>query len=116
MTRCGMTRTGMTRTGITRAAAALVLLAVCAPGAGARPADIRGVPPPGIVKSAATSCAGGAVIGALVVYVGGLGAVMPIAGMFCGLSVALTAAGAVTDGLTRIVDQYLGKPATEVPR
>lgn len=46
---------------------------------------------PGIIESALAACAGGAVIGVLVVaYAGPMDAMGPTAGLFCGLSVAAT--------------------------
>lgn len=97
-------------------AAAVMLLTVLAPAAGARQTEIGRTAPSGIVEAAATSCFGGAVIGALIVYAGGMSAVAPTAGMFCGLSVALTAVSAVTTRLTLIVDTFLGQPTTEAQR
>jgi hypothetical protein len=79
--------------------------------------------PPGIVESALTTCAGGAMIGALLAYAGtlgpvGLGAVAPGAGLFCGLSVVATVFTAAGDRISRLVDRLFGderKPAPEAP-
>ena len=72
------------------AAALLLLLPLVAPAtAVAQEHTIVVVQqPPGLVESAIASCAGGAMIGALVVYASGVGGVGSTAGLFCGLSVA----------------------------
>jgi hypothetical protein len=67
--------------------------------------------PPGLVESAVASCTGGAVIGAmigaLVVFAGGFGAIAPAAGLFCGLSVAASMVTATAEELSRVVDRLL---------
>ncbi len=100
----------------------LVLLLPGAPGpAGARERSFVASPhPPGAVESALTSCAGGAMIGALLFYAGtlgpvGLGAVVPGAGLFCGLSVVATVFTAAGDRLSRLVDRFLDTKAPAAP-
>ena len=75
-------------------AALMLLLLSAAPGpAGAQERTVVVVPQtPGLVETAIASCAGGAAIGALVVYSTGMGAIGPTAGLFCGLSVAASLA------------------------
>lgn len=64
--------------------------------------------PPGVVESALAACAGGAVIGALVVaYAGPMEALGPTAGLFCGLSVAATVVSTATVWTWRTVTGVL---------
>jgi hypothetical protein len=89
-----MTRAPFTRA--TGALAAALLLAVPA-AAGAQERTIVVIPQsPGLAESALASCAGGAIIGALIVVVRGVGAVGPTAGLFCGLSAAASLVSTVT--------------------
>lgn len=55
--------------------------------------------PPSFAEVAVSSCAGGAMIGFLAVVVTGYGAPGTTAALFCGMSVAATAASAVTYSL-----------------
>jgi hypothetical protein len=55
--------------------------------------------PPSFAEVAVSSCAGGAMIGVLAVLVTGVGTPGSTAALFCGLSVAATAASAVTYSL-----------------
>lgn len=109
---------------MTRAAlvlAAMLLLPAMEDPAGARERSFVVSPhPPGLVESALTSCAGGAMIGALLFYAGtlgpiGLGAVVPGAGLFCGLSVVATVFTAAGDHLSHIIDRVLGPPPSAPP-
>jgi hypothetical protein len=109
---------------MTRAALvlALALLLPAAPGpAAARERSFVASPhPPGVVESALTSCAGGAMIGALLFYAGtlgpvGLGAVVPGAGLFCGLSVVATVFTAAGDHLSHLVDHFLAASHPAAP-
>jgi hypothetical protein len=82
----------------TAALAAALLLLPAAPGA-ARAQDhdvVVVVQPPGLAESALASCAGGAMIGALVVTASGAGSVASTAGLFCGLSVAASVVSTLT--------------------
>ena len=95
--------------------AALLLLLPAAPdpaGARERSAAVA-TQPAGLVESAIASCTGGAVIGAmigaLVVVAGGFGAIVPAAGLFCGLSVAASVVSAAADRLSLMVDHVLAK-------
>ena len=69
-------------------AAVLLLLAAPVPATAQERTIVVVQQSPGVVESAIASCAGGAMIGALVVYASGLGGVGSTAGLFCGLSVA----------------------------
>ena len=87
---------------MTRAAAILaaaLLLLPAAPGP-ARAQDQQSVvvvvQPPGLAESALASCAGGAMIGALLVTASGAGGLGATAGMFCGLSVAASVVSTLT--------------------
>ena len=55
--------------------------------------------PPSFAEVAVSSCAGGAMIGFLAVVVTGFGSPGTTAALFCGMSVAATAASAVTYSL-----------------
>ncbi len=103
---------------------ALALLLPAAPGA---PAEARestfAVPPspPDAVESVVTTCAGGAIIGALVFYAGTLGPVRlrtvpPGAALFCGLFVAASAFNAAGERLSRLVDHLLAAHHPAAPQ
>ena len=49
----------------------------------------------GVTEAMISACAGGAAIGAVIVWGSGTGAVLPTAGLFCGLSVAATISASV---------------------
>ena len=99
---------------------ALLLPAALRP-AGAREHSFVAEPhPPGMLESALTSCAGGAMIGALLLYAGtfgpvGLAAVAPGAGLFCGLSVVASVFSAAGDRVSFLVDHLLGTPIPPTP-
>jgi hypothetical protein len=57
------------------------------------------VDPPSFAEVAVSSCAGGAMIGFLAVVVTGFGSAGTTAALFCGMSVAATAASAATYSL-----------------
>jgi hypothetical protein len=86
--------------------AAAVLLLSAAPAVAQTAAPVIGgvvsspqvivVNQPGLVETAAASCAGGAAIGYLMVLAVGAPAPGTTAALFCGLSVAATTASAVT--------------------
>lgn len=93
-------------------AALLVVLPPAAELAGARERTALVEPQPaGLLETAVASCTGGAVIGAmigvLVVFAGGFGAIAPAAGLFCGLSVAASVVSSAADHITRLVDELL---------
>ncbi len=97
----------------------VLLLPVALRPAGGREHSFVAEPhPPGLLESAITSCAGGALIGALLVYAAtfgpvGLAAVGPGAGLFCGLSVVASVFSAAGDRVSIVVDRVFGtgKPA-----
>ena len=100
--------------------AALVLLLTAVPDpAGARERTLVATAQPvGLVDQAIASCTGGAVIGAmigaLVVFAGGFGAIAPAAGLFCGLSVAASVVTATSERLSRMVDRLLASHAPAI--
>lgn len=79
---------------MTRPAAALaaLLLLPALPAAAQERTVVLTPRPPGLVETAIASCAGGAAIGAVVVYASGIGQAGPTAALFCGLSVAASLA------------------------
>lgn len=62
----------------------------------ARPAAAQSAPASGFAEAALASCAGGAMIGYLAVLATGAPSPAGTAALFCGLSVAATAASTVT--------------------
>jgi hypothetical protein len=54
------------------------------------------VPSPSFTESAVASCAGGAMIGYLLVAASGAGAPVATSALFCGMSVAASATGSIT--------------------
>jgi len=61
----------------------------------------------GITEAAISACAGGAVIGLILVWASGTGAAGPTAGLFCGLSVAATVTASVATYTWRVVGSVL---------
>lgn len=59
------------------------------------------VRPVGLTEAALSSCAGGAVIGYLLVFASGMGSANGTAALFCGLSAAATVTSAVTSAIWR---------------
>lgn len=80
-----------------RSIATLLLLAgpLFAAPAAAQLVLVEGVQPTGFAEAAVASCAGGAMIGYLVVLAAGSATPLGTAALFCGLSVAATAASNV---------------------
>lgn len=90
-------------------AAALVVALLAAPAvpAAAQERTLVVVQQPGLLESALASCAGGAMIGAVLVYAGGTGPIGPTAGLFCGLSAAASVVSTVTVWTWRSVTSLL---------
>ncbi len=101
----------MRRAALVLAALLLVLPAAPEPAGARERTALVPTQPAGLVESAIASCTGGAVIGvmigALVVFAGGFGAIAPAAGLFCGLSVAASVVTGAADHISRLVDQIL---------
>ena len=81
----------------TRCIATLLLLAgpLFAAPAAAQSTLVVGVQPAGFAEAAVASCAGGAMIGYLAVLATGAATPLGTAALFCGLSVAATAASGI---------------------
>lgn len=77
-------------------AAALLLLPAAPQPARAQERSVVVVQSPGLAEAALASCAGGAMIGALVVTASGVGSMGSTAGLFCGLSVAASVVSTIT--------------------
>jgi hypothetical protein len=97
----------MTR--LLRASALLLLLLLASPPgpAAAEERTVVVVEYPGLVETALASCAGGAVIGVIVVAAGGVGQIGPTAGLFCGLSAAAAVVSTATAWTWRAVTGLL---------
>ncbi len=86
----------MTRATAALAAALLLLPAAPVPARAQEHNVVVVVQPPGLAESALASCAGGAMIGALLVTASGAGGLGATAGLFCGLSVAASVVSTLT--------------------
>lgn len=65
------------------------------------------VRPVSLTEAALSSCAGGAVIGYLLVFASGVGSANGTAALFCGLSAAATVASAATSAVWRGATSWL---------
>lgn len=107
---------------MTRVALALALLlpALLGPAGAREHSFVAEAHRPTLIESALTTCAGGAMIGALLAYAGslgpvGLGAVAPGAGLFCGLSVVASVFTSAGERLSQLVDRILGQDKPAAP-
>lgn len=109
----------MRRAALLLAALLLVLPPVADPAGARERTAVLATQPAGLVESTIASCTGGAVIGAmigvLVVFAGGFGAIAPAAGLFCGLSVAASVVTGAADHISRLVDQVLARHSPANP-
>ena len=94
----------MTRPAAALAAVLLLLSVAPGPAAAQDRAVVVTSQTPGMVETAIASCAGGAAIGALIVYASGFGSIVPTAGLFCGLSVAASVASTAAIWTWRIAN------------